>query len=60
MIGAWISGHAMHMVLFHVRPFDTTTLVAAATVVSAVSLGACLLPARRAARISPMEALADS
>jgi ABC-type lipoprotein release transport system permease subunit len=29
-------------------------------IVAAVSLGACLLPARRAARISPREALADS
>jgi putative ABC transport system permease protein len=60
LIGAWLTGPAMHAVLFHVRPFDATTLAGAAAIVSAVSLGACLLPARQAARISPMEALADS
>jgi predicted permease len=59
VVGAWLTGHAMRTVLFHVRAFDGTTLAAAAVIVSAVSLGACLLPARRAARISPMEALAD-
>lgn len=60
LMGAWLTGHAMHAVLFHVRPFDATTLLIAAAVVSAVSLGACLVPASRAARIWPMEALAEN
>ncbi len=59
-IGAWITGRAMQAVLFHVQPAEPVTLGIAALVVSAISLGACLLPARRAGRISPTEALADS
>lgn len=59
LIGAWLTGQGMHAVLFHVRPFDMTTQAIAAAVVSTVSLGACLAPASRAARISPMEALAE-
>jgi ABC-type lipoprotein release transport system permease subunit len=35
------------------------TFAAAAGVIAVVSLIACLLPAHRAARISPMDALAD-
>ncbi len=60
LFGAWLTGQAMRTVLFHVSPVDTPILAGAAVVVFGVSLGACLLPARRAARISPMEALADS
>jgi len=35
------------------------TIAATIAVMTTVSLTACLLPARRAARMSPMEALAD-
>jgi ABC-type lipoprotein release transport system permease subunit len=34
-------------------------LAATATIMAAVSFAACVLPSHRAARISPMEALAD-
>ena len=57
--GAWLAGRAMHAILFHVSPFDSATLLFAAVVVSAVSLAAGLLPAYRAARVSPSDALAD-
>jgi predicted permease len=58
-IGAWATGQAMRTLLFHVPPLHFLTFVSAAGVIAVVSLGACLLPSHRAARISPMEALAD-
>jgi predicted permease len=57
MVGAWLVGKAMQSVLFEVRAFDVPLLLAGALLVAVVSLGACLLPAGRAARISPMEVL---
>jgi predicted permease len=59
MIGAWLTGRAMQTLLFRVPPLHVATFVAAAGIVGVVSLVACLLPSYRAARISPMEALAD-
>jgi hypothetical protein len=58
-IGAWLTGRAMQAVLFHVQPLDLAILAAAACLMGLVSLAACLLPSQRAARISPMEALAE-
>ena len=58
-IGAWQAGRAMRSLLFQVPSFDVAVLVAAACVTAAVCLAACLLPAQRAAQISPMEALAE-
>lgn len=43
--------------LFGVEPTDPATLLAVVGVLLAVSLGACWLPAHRAARIAPIEAL---
>lgn len=60
IVGAWLTGLAMRTLLFHVPPLDIETLASAAVTVAGVSLVACLLPARRAARISPMAALADN
>ena len=40
--------------LFDVQPIDVGTYVAAAILIGAASMGACLLPARRAARVDPM------
>jgi predicted permease len=59
LLGAWLTGRAMQAVLFHVPVLDLTTLAGTAGVLAAVSLFACLLPAHRAARISPMEVLAE-
>ncbi len=58
-IGAWLAGRAMRTMLFQSPSLPLATLAGAAAVIGAVSLAACLLPSRRAARISPMEALAD-
>jgi predicted permease len=57
--GAWFAGRAMQTVLFHVPALNLPTLAGTAVVMGVVSLAACLLPSRRAARISPIEALGD-
>jgi predicted permease len=58
-VGAWAAGRAMRGVLFEVPSFHMPTLVGAAVAIGVVTLIASLLPAIRAARISPMEALRD-
>lgn len=57
--GAYLAGQAMQTVLFHVQALNLEMLAGVACVMGVVSLAACLLPAQRAARISPMEALAE-
>lgn len=59
MMGAWVAGQAMRAVLFHVPAHSPAVLAGSAAVIGAISFFACLLPARRAARMSPVEALAD-
>jgi ABC-type antimicrobial peptide transport system permease subunit len=59
IFSAWQAGRAMQTLLFQVPPLHIATIAVAAGIIGLVSLVACLLPARRAARISPMEALAD-
>jgi predicted permease len=59
VIGAWLTGRAMQAVLFHVPALNPAILAGTGCVMGLVSLVACLLPSRRAARISPMEALAE-
>ncbi|MGO8791745.1 MAG: ADOP family duplicated permease [Terriglobia bacterium] len=58
-VGAWLTGRAMQTVLFHVPVLSIFALGCAAGIMAVISLVACLLPATRAARISPMQALAD-
>src|SRR5260221_3074536 len=59
LIGAWQAGRAMQAVLFHVPSLNLPILAGAVCVMGLVSLVACVLPSQRAARISPMEALAE-
>ena len=59
LIGAWVTGRAMQSILFHVRANSSAILAGSAGVIAIVALVACLVPAQRAARISPIEALAD-
>lgn len=61
-IGIGVAGAAavtryLTSLLFGVKPIDTLTFVAVAVVLAAVVFVACLVPARRAAKIDPLEAL---
>ena len=47
----------MTSLLFGVKPIDTLTFVGVAVVLAVVVFVACLVPARRAAKIDPLEAL---
>jgi len=54
---AALSVRGMRTVLFGVQPLDGVAFVAAPMLLLAVASAACLIPARRAARIQPYEAL---
>jgi ABC-type antimicrobial peptide transport system permease subunit len=43
--------------LYAVEPHDPTTFAAIATLIFAVALAACVLPARRALRLDPVKVL---
>jgi putative ABC transport system permease protein len=60
LVGAVLTSHALQSVLFGVPTLDPAVLGGTAAVMGVVSLAACLVPSRRASRISPAEALADS
>jgi putative ABC transport system permease protein len=53
----WPVSRLARQFLFGVRPGDPVTLAVAAAVLFAVAAAASVIPARRAARIDPMEAL---
>src|ERR1700730_16264772 len=57
LIGAWMAGRAMRSVLFDVPTLHVAPLFGTAFVMTVVSLVACLLPARRATKVDPIEAL---
>ena len=57
LFGAWLTGRAMTGLLFGVAPANAVVLGGAALMLGAVAMLACLLPSRRAARISPLQAL---
>jgi putative ABC transport system permease protein len=46
--------------LFHVQPWDPTTLTAVGVILMTATLAACLIPARRAMRVDPVDALRNS
>lgn len=55
--GALLLGRYFETLLFEVRPTDPATLSAVAMLLFAVALAASYLPARRAARLDPLESL---
>jgi len=55
--GALITTRVLASVLYETSPTDPLTFTAISWLLAGVALLACLLPARRAMRISPMEAL---
>jgi putative ABC transport system permease protein len=55
--GAILGARLLESLLFGVQPIDPPTFAAAAAVVIAITLVACLAPARRASRVNPIMAL---
>jgi putative ABC transport system permease protein len=55
--GALLTTRVLSGLLFGVSPHDPTTLGAVAAVLGGIGLAACWLPAARAARVDPAEAL---
>ncbi|HEX2331169.1 MAG TPA: ABC transporter permease [Candidatus Angelobacter sp.] len=56
-LAALILTRWMESVLFGVSPTDPVTFISVAALLSAVALLACYVPARRAMRVNPLEAL---
>jgi ABC-type antimicrobial peptide transport system permease subunit len=54
---AFASARLIESLLFEVSPYDPGIVTGAVCVLAAVGTAACLLPARRAAHVEPMEAL---
>ena len=57
LIGAWLAGRVMQSVLFDVPAIPVAILLGVVLVMSLVSLVACLIPTRRAAKVDPVVAL---
>ena len=57
IVGGWLAGRAMTTVLFGVGSANLAVFAATAALLGLVALAACIIPAMRAARVPPMEAL---
>ncbi|MGH7969268.1 MAG: FtsX-like permease family protein, partial [Limisphaerales bacterium] len=57
LLGSFVLTRLLASVLFKVEPTDPLTLVTVTFALCAVALLACFIPARRATRINPIEAL---
>ncbi|MBS1856195.1 MAG: ABC transporter permease [Acidobacteria bacterium] len=56
-VGAGVVGRYLQNLLYQVSPYDPAAFAAAAGVLLAVSVAACLIPAYRATRVDPLESL---
>ena len=57
--GSLAFGRALSSLVFGVRPSDPLTFAAVSALLAAVALAACALPAHRATRVQPTEALQE-
>jgi ABC-type antimicrobial peptide transport system permease subunit len=57
IVGAFAASRVLARFLFGVAPSDPSVFVAVPALLGLVAVGACLIPARRAARVDPMVAL---
>ena len=57
LAGAVALGGVLTKLLFGVSPTDAPTFIGVAAILLCVTLAACLIPARRAVRVDPLEAL---
>jgi putative ABC transport system permease protein len=59
LAGGLALGRAVSSLVFGVPVHDPVTFSLVAVVLTAVALAACIIPARRAARVDPMVALRE-
>jgi len=57
MAGAFAAARVMEGLLFGVAPHDPVTLAGVALMMAVIGIGACWIPALRAARIDPVIAM---
>ena len=57
LVGAYASSRLLQEILYQVQPFDPAVFGLVALFFAAVATLACLIPARRAMQVDPMEAL---
>ena len=57
LLGALALGRTLSSLVFGVTVRDPTTFTVVAVILTGVALAACVVPARRAARVDPMVAL---
>jgi ABC-type antimicrobial peptide transport system permease subunit len=57
LVGAIVLTRSLTVVLHNISPTDPVVFTAITVFLAAVTLLACYIPARRAAKIEPMEAL---
>jgi ABC-type antimicrobial peptide transport system permease subunit len=55
--GSWWATRTLSAYLFGVKPTDPATFASVAVIIALVGLAACLIPARRALRVDPVNAL---
>jgi putative ABC transport system permease protein len=59
LAGSLASGRALSSLVYGIRPTDPLTFAAVSALLAAVALAACALPAHRATRVEPTEALQE-
>ncbi len=57
LAGSWATSRLLENQLYEIKPFDPITFALGTATLGMVALLACLKPARRAAKVHPMEAL---
>ncbi|MEP6994970.1 MAG: ABC transporter permease, partial [Acidobacteriota bacterium] len=60
LAGSLALGRALSSLVYGVRPADPLTFAAVSSILAVVALAACAIPARRATRVAPTEALQES
>ena len=56
-VGAWLANRLLRSLLYQVSVTDSVTFIVVAVLLLIVALLACYIPARRATKVDPMEAL---